>query len=303
MNKTLFILLVWGIPLFTYASDVELLQAKVNDFYNSIENTFNQKLKGSARALVVDRVYQNNFLLDSGAIDASVSEASIHFKVAYTAFFYTNDKAYVDIMHRSFNILHQKRALLDEHLTKMYGAFIAARMFAEANSLSFEYKNIYNEVDMFVVTSNNVHGRYPVWLLDPKSSILNKTSLQFNKELSIVVVVSLSCHFSQEFFNEIAQNAGLRHLFADKAFYLIPPENELNLQLVKKWNQAKPDLSVLFVDKWADWPEIETWQTPLFNFYWNGVFISSIAGWPKGGSLNEIDARIDEIYKQFRADK
>ncbi|MFL9582084.1 hypothetical protein [Stenotrophomonas sp. AB1(2024)] len=64
--------------------------------------------------------------------------------------------------------------------------------------------------------------------------------------------------------------------------WVVPPERDLNFDLVGSWNSEHPTVPVRLVDRTSQW-NFEHWSTPSFYVLKDGEVIGHRTGWANDG--------------------
>src|SRR5690606_2730730 len=98
--------------------------------------------------------------------------------------------------------------------------------------------------------------------------------------LSVVVLSHPRCGFSQRAIAAIEADPVLAARLGD-ALWLAPPNGSLDLSDIQAWNRAHPGAQLSYAVAMRDWPQFDSWATPVFHFMREGKVVATVTGWPR----------------------
>ena len=64
----------------------------------------------------------------------------------------------------------------------------------------------------------------------------------------------------------------------------------LDYDVLEAWNTAHTDQSIVLARHKADWPMIDSWETPSFYLLHDGQEVAQFSGWPREGNWSQLHA-------------
>lgn len=219
---------------------------------------------------------------------ASDEELEELFKAANRVVFYGHGPAHAVLLQRTAQSLDTRSKLTDEHRRDLYRAWVVTRQFDNANALARRHPGLQLQALPPVPTADAPGvGRVVVWRPADDAEALSAQVVEQDVPTRVVVLSHPRCGFSQRAIAAIKADAVLSARLGD-ALWLAPPNGSLDLGDVQAWNRAHPDARLSYAVAMRDWPQFDSWATPVFYFMREGRVVATVTGWPREGRAREL---------------
>jgi hypothetical protein len=217
------------------------------------------------------------------------------FRSADTASFYLMKSAYVEDMELDLRVLASHGVVEEWNYAELYGAYVGLREFDKARQLAASHPKMAVAALPEITLSPLGSSSHEVLRVSNSDGSVRNGTVDIGHGAVILVVGHPHCHFSQDAIAAIKGNRTLEKLFKEHSRWITPPARALDDQAIREWN-ARHDFAKYDVAYSRDaWPGIDTWETPVFYFYRDGVLRDTVIGWPKGGNLPALEHGIRSI--------
>ncbi|MCK7594024.1 hypothetical protein [Pseudomarimonas salicorniae] len=244
-------------------------------------------------AALVDRVYAD--LKASGA-DGVGREPSASFEAAYLALFYSPKSAHLEDLQRAFAGLESQGAPTDAQIENLHVSLVRMRRFDAADALAARHPEAGLEP---------LPGRSPVTELPPGQRLAWRVEAGTDSQRlqavglpapsdGILVSSHPHCGPSQRAAEAIAADPQLAALFARHATLLVHQAGRFAAAEEGAWRPGGVTLPLNWVHREADWPEVDSWATPVFYFLRDGQVVATVSGWSKEGQREALLAAADQ---------
>jgi hypothetical protein len=226
------------------------------------------------------------------------SDDDLHylFRSAWLANFYTTDPNVVHDMSHAFAELQKRNIAKRDDYQKLYGAFIGARMLTEAGDFFAQYQAMgLDALPAFREAPDINPGVPSEWVVNPVAPELLRQPFVFGASARVLVVSHPLCHFTQNAVRDIFADPQLSTVFAERAHWLAPQSQRLQVELFQQWNRDHPQAPMSIAYEESEWPMLDEWATPIFYFFRDGALISKVVGWPAEGHRDELRDALRQI--------
>ena len=110
----------------------------------------------------------------------------------------------------------------------------------------------------------------------------------------MVVISHPLCHFSRNAMAAIEADPALSKAMA-RSLWLAPVDRKLNLEVIRQWNGEHPEHPMVIAFDRAEWPDFDSWSTPMFYFLRDGKLVSVVEGWPSEGNKEALLKAAEQI--------
>lgn len=218
---------------------------------------------------------------------ASDEELEELFQAASRVVFYAHGPAHAVLLQRTAQSLDARSTLTDEHRRDLYRAWVVTRQFDAANALARMHPGLQLQVLPAIPAADVAGaGRVVVWRPADDAEALSAQAVE-QDVLRIVVLSHPRCGFSQRAIAAIEADPVLSARLGD-ALWLAPPNGSLDLRDIQAWNRAHPGARLSYAVAMDDWPQFDSWATPVFHFMREGRVVATVTGWPREGRAREL---------------
>ena len=219
---------------------------------------------------------------------ASDSELEALFQVANRVVFYTHEPRHAALLARTADMLEARSLLTDAHRRDVYRGWVVTRGFEQANALARAHPALRLPVLPSVPAAGDATaGQVVVWRPADDAETLSAQPVDLDAPTRVVVLSHPRCGFSQRAIAAIEADPALSVRLRD-ALWLAPPNGSLDLSDIQAWNRAHPDARLSYAIAMRDWPQFDSWATPVFYFMREGRVVATVTGWPKEGRAREL---------------
>lgn len=229
---------------------------------------------------------------------ASASDHQLEqlFQAASRVVFYAHEPAHAALLQRAAQALDARSKLTDEHRHDLYRAWVVTRNFDAANALARSHPDPELQVlPSIPAVEDPGPGRVVVWDPAEGAQALSARIVDRDAPARVVVLSHPRCGFSRRAIAAIEADPALSARLRD-ALWLAPPNGSLDLHDIQAWNRQHPDARLRYAVAMRDWPQFDSWATPVFYFMREGRVVATVTGWPKEGRARELHqafARMD----------
>lgn len=274
----------------------EILEhAKVHRFYAD-----NVSHNQDARVLFHKNVYTDCFV-DNLTLEQlqtrSELDLEILFHTLYEIAFYTKENKVIQDVAKVVEAKHRYKEDLSVYVPRLFGLYVAARTFDQAQALKAKYSNISMPQLPNVVSSRD--SKANVYELDETGTyLIEKTKVIPEVGPHVVVVSKHATGVINRFLTWVKANAKIKFSLAKHSTWLIPQTPSLEVETVLANTASRGGLPNYYVKNEKDWPDIHYWGALVFYFYQDGKLVSHMKGWSNKTSpyqLKQHFKRIDLI--------
>lgn len=219
---------------------------------------------------------------------ASDEELEELFQTANRVVFYAHGPAHAALLQRTAQALDARSTLTDAHRRDLHRAWVVTRQFDAANALARNHPGLQLQV-LPPVPPADVPGagRVVVWRPADDAEALSAQVVEQDVPSRVVVLSHPRCGFSQRAVAAIEADPVLSARLGD-ALWLAPPNGSLDLRDIQEWNRAHPGARLSYAVAMGDWPQFDSWATPVFYFMREGRVVATVTGWPREGRAREL---------------
>lgn len=242
------------------------------------------------KAVEIGNAYDRIF----GHVDAedlsSLSDGDLQalFQATHVVMFYSmreKDLGRLEVIYQELD----SRALSNEQDQEdVYGAYVSMRRFSEAESLRVKWGRDDLERIPFVLQQIDSAVSSPTTLDFEDGRTLRRTALSLGQGPHIVIISHPLCHFSRNAVYAIEASVEAAEMILEHAIWLAPVDRQLRLDVLRRWNQEHPEAEMRIAYKRDEWPMLDSWSTPTFYFFKDGVLETEVAGWPEEGMMSQL---------------
>lgn len=287
--RTLFLLLIL-FPLFGKCEEstapaalhrLEAIEIAINNSDDS--STVGGRKLADAYALLFPAAYRQQVTVSNDAKGLLAL-----FSAANMLEFYTGAPGFADQMRTSFDAIRRQGEPRASDYVRMYQAYISSEQFDKAREFLARYPNPavqrFPDVVGTIVRSPGMR----LWKFDNEKNQVHQESFDMPRGAYIVVMSSPFCHFAQNAANDLAADPVLRTLMHGRSLWLTRIDRIFAPSAVQAWDARNPDFPMSVAANLPGWEQIDTWETPTFYFFYNGMLINRTKGWPSGGNKTAI---------------
>lgn len=247
---------------------------------DKISTVYAQEIKPLQRASTIDNL--------------STDDVALIFRAADYASFYAMKPDYVRDMELDIKAMASRGKAQNNDYVELYGAYVGLRDFDKARQLLKDHPGIQVPVlpALDVQAAPSAHEVLKISEADGsvKSAIVN-----LDHGATVVVVGHPLCHYSRNAVAAIEGDARLDHVFKEHSVWIAPPDRNLDDVLIKDWNAHHEFAKFAVVYSRAAWAGLNTWETPIFYFYKDGVLKDTLVGWPAEGNKAALEKGLHSI--------
>lgn len=211
------------------------------------------------------------------------------FRSLDSAIFYSARREFASELEGVLDELERRGQATTEHYRKLIRSMILIRDLDAARVVASRRTDAIDEQIPTVVESTSSAGTGPlIWTLRGGNQALSQETLDLGKPNLILVVSHPECHFTQDAVRSIESDRELRRLLEEHSVWIAPPSGKLDLASIGEWNIQHPRFRLSIAVRASEWAPVDSWGTPTFYFFQNGILLRKIAGWPKSGRREEI---------------
>jgi hypothetical protein len=253
--------------------------------------TLNHEIDDPDRKLArMEEVFANVLDLVDGTQIENLSDPDVEdfFEASMLLAGYSNAPNHVRQMRHAYNELERRGSSSRGQGKRMRDQYVAARMIEDAIAFAFERPDLdLKRIPRFVEPASP-QSRPRLWQLAANGSSLESHTFQMDRDAAVVVVASPWCSFSNAASIAIANDSELSMLMAQHSTWVLAQMSVPDFEDIRKWNETFPGRPLQMVDRNADWPDINLWETPVFYFYRDGGIVSTVTGWPDATQLERL---------------
>jgi hypothetical protein len=250
------------------------------------------------KAAVVGATYDVLFASDPAmrrVRELSPRDLELLYKAVSLTVFYTADDRQVHAMPPVLVELEARGLASAQHYTRMYEAFVTARMIPQARALASEHPLLALDPLPELHDAELVAGQPTAWVVAPDRRALERRSIDLRHAARVVVVSHPTCHFWANARQALQDDPVLGEIFAAHAIQLAPQEGRIDFDLLQVSNREHPAWQTVLTYRRDEWPMIDVWSTPTFYFFQAGTLVAKVEGWPEGGRRAEVVAALEQI--------
>nr|WP_298126527.1 hypothetical protein [uncultured Pseudoxanthomonas sp.] len=229
---------------------------------------------------------------------ASDGELESLFQAANRVVFYAHEPRHAALLARTADMLETRSLLTDKHRRDLYRGWVVTRRFEQANALARAHPALQLPVLPPVPAIDDAAaGQLVVWRPADAAESLFAQAVDQDALTRVVVLSHPRCGFSQRAIAAIEADPALSARLHD-ALWLAPPNGSLDLADIQAWNRVHPGARLSYAVAMRDWPQFDSWATPVFYFMREGRVVATVTGWPKEGRARELHqafAQMDEL--------
>ena len=270
-----------AVPQGMPAAAIDELYARFQKTESSVEAS-----PPAARAKALAEFYSTNIADEqkpAALQQLPANSVDLLFRATYDTAFYTYDQRYVQDMQADLDRLRALHADELRHYQDLYTTLVSVRDFDAARAVLASQPKASSDPAPDIVESLVDSGRPSALVLSESGSSATQQPIQLSGAIDIVVIGHPLCHFSHNAVAAIEADPRLNAVFARHAQWLMPQDGRMQPRVVAPWNVAHPLARMDYIYRQRDWPAIDTWSTPTFYFFKNGMLVGKLAGWAPNG--------------------
>ena len=219
---------------------------------------------------------------------ATDEEVEQLFQAANRVVFYAHEPRHATLLAHTADMLETRSLLTDKHRRDLYRGWVVTRRFEQANALARAHPALQLPVLPPVpMAGSAAAGQVVVWRPADDAETLSAQTVDLDVPTRVVVLSHPRCGFSQRAIAAIEADPALSARLHD-ALWLAPPNGSLDLADVQAWNRVHPGARLSYAVAMHDWPQFDSWATPVFYFMREGRVVATVTGWPKEGRAREL---------------
>lgn len=277
------------------AGDMSSSEATFNEYYGKVRRIDGADATSAAREAA--KLFDASYLgfLENQGLEKSTPEA-LHFFIRATAarHFYTHDARDVSAMHAAVGALASAGQDTQSDWDTYFRSLILARDFDQAALVQMRFKDWLPALPSIVLTQERTSAEKALWDVDVTSKSLVRQSVDVSRGMRLVVISHPACRFSRAAMIAFESDPELRVL---PVLWVVPPERDLNFDLVGSWNSDHPTVPVRLVDRTSQW-NFKHWSTPTFYVLKDGEVVGQGTGWAIDGRSR---ADVVDLISQARS--
>ncbi len=217
------------------------------------------------------------------------------FQAANRVVFYAHGPAHAVLQQQAAQSLEARSKLTDKHRRDLYRSAVVTRRFDDANALARAHPALQLPVlPPAPVADDPGAGQVVVWRPADDAEALSAQVVDLHVPTRVVVLSHPRCGFSQRAIAAIEADPVLSARLRD-ALWLAPPNGSLDLSDVQAWNRTHPGAPLRYAVAMRDWPQFDSWATPVFYFMREGRVVATVTGWPQEGRARELHAAFAQM--------
>ena len=263
------------------AQEISGAEEKFNKYYAEVRRIDGSEASAAARE--VSRLYEAFYPAVSRAEGmVSASPEALHFliRAAGAKNFYTHDAHSVSVIRSALKALESIGKSDRGDWDVYFRSLILTRDFEEARRAQAGRNDWLPAVPFIEREQEPAPGEAIVWRVDTASNTLVREGAGLSTGFHLVVVSHPACKFSRAAMHAFERDPALQGL---PATWIVPPQRDLDFDLVGDWNSMHPTIPLVLTDKVSQW-NFEYWSTPTFYVLKDGEPIRHRAGWALDGS-------------------
>jgi hypothetical protein len=223
------------------------------------------------------------------------------FKLSSKVLFYTREPEIFADLSRVFEELERRKLVTKDIASAMYQRAHLQGNFQEAFAISKKYAIEYHENFYSLVPGTRVGEGWDVWNVDLKTKAIKEEKFALPKGTFVVVIGSPSCGFSRRAAEAIEHDDEMLRAMQGRIKWILSPGAWWGPDDMAEWNTAHPfaRFSIPMLPKQL--VQIDSWETPTFYVFNDGILVDQFAGWPEEGKkkklLNALNRQISTESK------
>ncbi|WP_230430397.1 hypothetical protein [Xanthomonas melonis] len=197
--------------------------------------------------------------------------------------YYTDDARYLQQLIKVMDALGSSAG--PDALQRYHQTLLQFRRFADARHLARHHPGIAFE-SVPDVTSAEPTVRPNAYAIDQGKRRLREIQVPLRAD-TLVAIVHPHCRFSASAMGDLRNHPLLRGI---TLVWLAPVGLHLDDEVLRTWNKAHADQSIVLARHAADWPMIDGWSTPTFYLMHDGNVVDRFSGWPQEGNWAQLRA-------------
>jgi hypothetical protein len=246
------------------------------------------------RLAAITAEYEQSFRnLMSGDSLRSVGDTDLAplYQAAYMAAFYSHASAHLEDMHAVLAEKERRGIATDEERSQILRALVGYRRLEEARAYALAHPAVEAEALPTVRTAGAATSDHPrVFRVSEDGFELIEERVDLSDRATLVVIAHPLCGFSRRAMEAIASDPALAASLPEQVVWLAPVDFRLNVQMLQRWNTANPWTPLRIAYSRDDWPALDSWSTPTFHLFENGVLVGQLSGWPQQGNRDALMA-------------
>jgi hypothetical protein len=210
--------------------------------------------------------------------------------------FYTLEAKYISDLKYIVEILSNRGKVSYSQLSSLFKSYVSLRMFREAANLKSLHPDLNTEnlpeLKEFEIKTKSGKTELAISISE---NILERRIVEFGVGPQIFIVSHPVCHFSQNALVDIFNDVEITQAINGYVKLIAPQDRTLGLETFRKWNVEHQSTPMTIVYNRSEWPEIDSWSTPTFYFFNEGILISKFSGWPLEGNKEKLISSLREI--------
>lgn len=267
--------------------------------YLNVDKEAGSKYSTIERAKILEKKYDDIFKYEmqhSRLKKTNSNDLETLFYATEHVLFYTLDTKHISNLKYIVEILSERGKVSYGQLSSLFKSYVSLRMFREAEKLKSLYPdlNVENLPELKEFEIKAFSGRTEL-AISVTENILERRMVEFGVGPQIIIVSHPVCHFSQNALMDIFNDVEITQAIDGHVKLIAPQDRTLGLEPFRKWNIEHRSTPMTIVYNRSEWPEIESWSTPTFYFFNNGILISKFSGWPLEGNKEKLIFSLREI--------
>lgn len=270
----------------------QTLDGRYDRFMEVHEQTRGQST--AERATAMSAAFDNGFAAALARDPASMDSQDLAtlFNAANIAHAYSIQATHLQAMQRAFGELQARGLVEQRSFSDMHAALMASRQFEQASALEKTFPQWNVEPAPTLATSSS-SGKTAL-AVQESGNTLTRTTLAVDQGARVVVISHPLCHFSRNAMAAIEADPALSKAMA-RSLWLAPVDRKLNLDVLQQWNREHPEHPMVIAFDRAEWPNFDSWSTPMFYFLRDGKLVSVVEGWPSEGNKEALLKAANQI--------
>lgn len=267
------------------------IERKYNVLYEADNAHFSEPYR--ERIALLSRIYAQEFspyfVTRDGFQNISDHDLKLLFRSASLMGFYTSRDEYRENMKSLLNAMEARGIASRKHIRDMFGQLLKDRLFSDAKDFRHQHSKFdLDRVPNIQFIENPKPGDRTILAVNQQHFSLERRVIDVSRQPKIIVISHPNCHFCQAAVKDIEKHPQLAEVFFAHSRWLVPPERELNIESIQRWNQKHPEVRMDMIYSRDEWPDLDTGATPTFYFFQDGKVISKFSGWPQDGRLKDL---------------
>lgn len=182
-----------------------------------------------------------------------------------------------------------------DDIKALQNLLVSGRRFEEARQLASSHRDAgLPPLPAFSDPLPPSNDRATIWRIDADGAAFTRAAVDLT---ATQIIVTASCHLSQDAAEDISVDPLLGPVFARHAQWLTLPPGREQIGLARDWNRRFPKAQVAMAYDLREWDMLPDWNTPVFYIVRDGKVIEQAVGWRRGVDAGSRQPLIDALRR------